>query len=99
MGSRQVARGVIRIAEGIRVSANQVSIFLYGLFMDAALLASKGVHATNPRIGYVDGYCLRIGSRATLVPEPDGRAYGVLMTVSTEDIAALYSESSVADYV
>lgn len=81
------------------MSANPVSIFFYGLFMDAALLASKGVHATNPRIGYVDGYCLHIGERATLAPDPDGRAYGVLMSVSTKDITALYSDSSVADYV
>ncbi len=67
--------------------------------MDESLLASKGVHATKRTIGYVDGYCLRIGDRATLLPDSDSRAYGVLMEIASEDVAALYSEQSVADYV
>ena len=67
--------------------------------MDESLLASKGVRAKEPTVGYVDGYGLRIGERATLVAEPKSRAYGVLMNVASEDIAVLYSEPSVADYV
>lgn len=67
--------------------------------MDEELLASKGVHPTESTIGYVDGYSLRIGERATLLPEPGGRSYGVLMKITSEDAAALYSEPSVADYV
>lgn len=68
-----------------------MSVFFYGLFMDAALLASKGVHAKDPTVGFVDGYTLRIGERATLVPESGGRAYGVLMEITPEDDAALIS--------
>jgi len=74
-------------------------IFFYGLFMDESLLASKGVHPTDPTIGYVDGFGLHIGERATLLPEANNRAYGVLMKINSEDAAALYSEQSVADYV
>ena len=74
-------------------------VFFYGLFMDESLLASKGVRPTEPTIGYVDGYGLRIGKRATLLPEANSRAYGVLMKIASEDAAALYSEQSVADYV
>ena len=74
-------------------------VFFYGLFMDESLLASKGVHVTEPTVGFVDGYSLRIGERATLVPESNSRAYGVLMKIGAEDVAALYSEQSVADYV
>jgi hypothetical protein len=81
------------------MSTNEIAVFFYGLFMDASLLASKGVHATEPRIGYVDGYGLRIGEHATLLPDSNSRAYGVLMKIAEEDAAALYSEESVADYV
>lgn len=81
------------------MSANEIMVFFYGLFMDESLLASKGVHATEPAIGYVDGYTLRIGERATLVSEPNSRAYGVLVKIPSDDATALYSEQSVADYV
>ena len=81
------------------MSTNELSVVFYGLFMDESLLASKGVHATEATIGYVDRYGLRIGERATLFPDSNSRAYGVLMKVAAEDVAALYSEQSVADYV
>jgi hypothetical protein len=81
------------------MSRDEIAVFFYGLFMDRSLLASKGVHATEPTVGYVDGYGLRIGERATLVPESNGRAYGVVMKMAPEDAAALYSEPSVADYL
>ena len=81
------------------MTENQLPVFFYGLFMDEALLASKGIRTTSPAIGYVDGYSLRIGERATLIPESNGRAYGVVMELAPEDVAALYSDPSVADYV
>jgi len=81
------------------MNPNAITIFFYGLFMDESLLASKGVCATESTIGYVDGFGLHIGERATLLPEADSRAYGVLMKITSEEAAALYSEPSVADYV
>ena len=81
------------------MNTDQIMIFFYGLFMDESLLASKGVHPTEPTTGYVDGFGLHIGKRATLLPEANSRAYGVLMKINSEDVAALYSEESVADYV
>ena len=74
-------------------------VFFYGLFMDESLLASKGVRPTESTIGYVDGFGLHIGKRATLLPEANSRTYGVLMKITSADAAALYSEQSVADYV
>lgn len=50
-------------------------------------------------MGHVDGYSLHIGERASLLPDKDSRAYGLLMKVAASDIAALYSDDSVADYV
>lgn len=76
-----------------------VAVFFYGLFMDQSLLASKGIIPSSATAGYVDGYRLRIGKRATLMAEPGNRAYGVLMTIAHEEAADLYSAESVADYV
>jgi AIG2-like family len=76
-----------------------VAVFFYGLFMDKSLLASKGIVPSIATAAYVDGHRLRIGDRATLVPDPDGRAYGVLMTIRSDETASLYSDETVADYV
>jgi hypothetical protein len=81
------------------MSTNEIMVFFYGLFMDALLLASKGVRPMEATVGYVDGYGPRIGKRATLQPEANSRAYGVLMKIASKDAAALYADPSVADYV
>jgi hypothetical protein len=81
------------------MNTNETKVFFYGLFMDESLLASKGVRPRQATVAYVDGYVLRIGKRATLLPKANSRAYGVLMTIAADDAAALYSEPSVADYV
>lgn len=57
--------------------------------MDESLLASKGIHPTESTIGYVDGFGLHIGKRATLLPGENCRTYGVLMKINSEDAAAL----------
>ena len=59
------------------MNTEKVTVFFYGLFMDESLLASKGVNPSKATIGYVEGYGLRIGRRATLVPDDTNRAYGV----------------------
>ena len=81
------------------MSEDNVAVFFYGLFMDEALLISKGIEPASSNIGYLDGYRLRIGKRATLVPEEGCRAYGVLMVIRREQATALYSDQTVADYV
>ena len=74
-------------------------VFFYGLFMDESLLATKGIQPSEVSIGFVDGYGLRIGERATLVRRPDSRAYGAVMDVAPSEVAELYAEESVADYL
>ena len=76
-----------------------ISVFFYGLFMDETVLAAKGVRPEGSVVGYVDGFSLHIGERATLLREKGGRAYGVLMQAAAEHVAALYSEPGVEDYV
>ena len=66
--------------------------------MDAEALRSKGLHPANSRLASVAGMALRIGQRATLVPDPAGSVYGFVMGLSHEEIDALYAEPSVAEY-
>ena len=82
-------------------------VFFYGLFMDERLLATKGIKPTNVSLGFVNGYGLHIGERATLWyavlmaarTEPYGRAYGAMMDVAPNEATELYAEDSVADYL
>ena len=74
-------------------------VFFYGLFMDERLLATKGITPADVKTGFVDGYRLRIGERATLVRRPDNRAYGAVMDIAPGEAVRLYAEASVADYV
>lgn len=67
--------------------------------MDESLLASKGIKPANVNLGYVEGYGLRIGERATLVRRPGDRAYGAVMDITRDKATELYADDSVADYL
>lgn len=74
-------------------------VFFYGLFMDEHLLVNKGIKPSEVKLGFVDGYALHIGERATLLRHPGDRAYGAMMDIAPEEATELYAEASVADYV
>ena len=59
-----------------------MNVFFYGLFMDTALLSSKGVTPDSIAIGYVDEFALRIGERATLVRATGARSWGVVANIT-----------------
>lgn len=67
--------------------------------MDESLLATKSIEPSEVNLGFVDGYCLRIGERATLVRRPGSRAYGAMMDIAPSEATELYAEESVADYL
>jgi hypothetical protein len=80
------------------MSSLSTDVFFYGLFMDGALLEAKGVHVRAARRGVVRDWALRIGERATLIPERGRSVHGVLMSLSLPDLQRLYSEPSVQMY-
>jgi hypothetical protein len=80
------------------MASRRIEVFFYGLFMDADLLRAKGVNPMNIRSASVPGFALRIGHRATLLPQPNGLAHGILMQLTPEELEQLYSESSVRAY-
>lgn len=73
-------------------------IFFYGLFMDRTLLVEKGFHPETIGPAVLPDYRIHIGERATLLPSPSNRAYGIVMELSEEEARTLYSEPSVRAY-
>lgn len=77
----------------------QVDVFFYGLFMDEALLRSKGTDPTTLGRARVENYEIRIGERASLIPFDGATSYGVVVRLTRHEVEELYAEDSVADYV
>ena len=76
-----------------------MEVFFYGLFMDRDILLKNGVNPVNPRTACLNGYALKIGNRASLLPSEGAKSWGVVMTVEEQAMKALYAEASVADYI
>jgi hypothetical protein len=75
-----------------------IEVFFYGLFMDENLLRGKGIVPLNPRPATVEGFGLRIGKRATLVPAESDRSYGMVMGLTHEELEELYSGPGLEHY-
>src|SRR3981081_528266 len=75
-----------------------IDAFFYGLFMDVDILREKQMKPVNPRAACVDGFSLRIGERATLVPSPGARAFGMLIALTHRELSELYSGPSLEHY-
>jgi len=72
--------------------------FFYGLFMDSDILRESEVVVVSPRRAYVDGYVLCIGRRATLVPTPGARAYGMVFALTHDELEKLYTAPGLEKY-
>ena len=80
------------------MSPRHIDGFFYGLFMDAQVLLQAGTKPSDFRRAYVADFALRIGQRATLVPSPGGRAYGMLISLTHAELERLYSGPGLEDY-
>jgi len=80
------------------MTTRRADVFFYGLFMDQELLRGKGLTPQVVELAWVDGFALRIGQRAALVPKPGGRVHGVVFSLMLEELDRLYSEPSVRAY-
>ncbi|MCI0601801.1 gamma-glutamylcyclotransferase [bacterium] len=81
------------------MTARSIDVFFYGYFMDVDLLRSQGVSPTNPRRAFVDEFALRIGRRATLVPAAGQRVYGMIISLTHDEILRLYSAPGLEHYL
>jgi hypothetical protein len=75
-----------------------VDAFFYGLFMDVDILRENQVTPVNPRPAYVEGFVLRIGKRATLLPSVGGRAFGMLISLTHRELGRLYAGPGLEQY-
>lgn len=75
-----------------------IQVFFYGLFMDDNLLRSKGIVPMNPQPARLEGFGLRIGKRATLVPAKQERSYGMIMGLTHDELQELYSGPGLEHY-
>jgi Gamma-glutamyl cyclotransferase, AIG2-like len=66
--------------------------------MDEELLRGKGLEPEGGEIAAVDGFALRIGQRAALVPTPGAKVYGFVFSLTRSELDRLYSVSSVQAY-
>jgi hypothetical protein len=67
--------------------------------MDPDVLRSQGIDAGEGRKARVDGQALRLGERATLVPQEGARAYGMTYALEAAQLQALYSTAGLEAYV
>jgi hypothetical protein len=80
------------------MTERRIDAFFYGLFMDADVLRASNVSPTNQRRAWVDGFALRIGQRATLLPSSGKRAYGMLVALTHAELDQLYSAPGLDQY-
>ena len=76
-----------------------IEVFFYGLFMDVELLQSQAVVPMHARRAFVEGFTLRIGQRATLIPMVGARAYGMLIALTHHEIMQLYAAPGLQHYL
>ena len=80
------------------MSGRQVDVFFFGLFMDEDVLRGRETQPVNPRRGHVEGFALRIGRRAALVPRPGALAHGMVFGLTNEELERLYAEPGLDRY-
>lgn len=80
------------------MSDRRLDAFFYGLFMDVDVLRESSVVPINPRRAYVDDFALRIGQRATLLPSSGARAYGMLISLTHQELERLYTAPGLEHY-
>ncbi len=76
----------------------RADVFFYGLFMDEDLLRAQGIAPENSALAWLDGFALRIGKRATLIPVRSGRVHGLVMSLTTAELQRLYSQPGLEAY-
>ncbi len=74
-------------------------VFFYGLYMDEEILKSKGVEAREKIIACAKGYKLRVGKMATLLRDESSKAYGIVYSLTYEEIDKLYKNAGLTEYV
>ncbi len=76
-----------------------LDVFFYGLYMDEEILKSKNVTPRNKRAAIAPGYHLRVGKMATLLRDNNAQAFGMVYSLTHNEITSLYEGSGLTAYV
>jgi len=76
----------------------RIDVFFYGLFMDAELLREKGITPVDARSAAVENFRLVVTQRATLIPANGDVVYGIVFSLTHDEIDKLYADASVKAY-
>ncbi len=76
-----------------------VDVFFYGLYMDEEILKSKNVTPRNKRAAIAPGYHLRVGKMATLLRDNNAQAFGMVYSLTHDEVTSLYEGSGLTAYV
>lgn len=71
-----------------------VDIFFYGLYMDPGLLEERDVYPRHPRLASIKDHQLCIGNYSTILRHPGERAYGVVYSLTHNEIIKLYPDTA-----
>jgi hypothetical protein len=80
------------------MTGRRIDVFFYGVFVDIDVLSATGATPSNPRRAHVDGFALRIGQRATLVPTTGSRVYGMIFALTHLELERIYSAPDLKTY-
>lgn len=80
------------------MSTDETVVFFYGLFMDPEVLLSMGVEPPQGEPVKLPEYALHIGHRATLAPASGEQVYGMIYSLSAQDLKRLYGAPGLEDY-
>lgn len=74
-------------------------VFFYGLYMDEKILKSKGIEIRNQRSAYLNNHELKIGKLATLHRVKNEKAYGMVYSLTHEEVYSLYEGAGLTQYI
>src|SRR6202162_5131717 len=83
---------------GIKERERRVEVFFHGLFMDEDLLRGKGLEPEGGEIAAIDGFALRIGQRAALVPTPGAKVYGLVFSLTRSELGGNRERPDLRDF-
>src|SRR5689334_20823871 len=75
-----------------------IDTFFYGLYMDQAVLAESGGTPRSPRRASAGGFAVKIGKRATMVRAPGGAVWGMVFSLTPEELGKLYGAPGLEAY-
>ena len=71
----------------------RVRVFFYGSYMNPGVLRDVGIVPERFDVARLDGYDVRIGPRANLVPSQQHCVYGVLIEATHDELIRLYEHA------